>query len=267
VTSPVAVIPARYASTRYPGKPLVPLLGQPMLLWVADVCAEALGAKNVIIATDDSRIRTVASDAGFHVEMTSDRALTGTDRIAEVANRLATDVILNVQGDEPLLDPGDLLRIAQVKAAHPELVVNGYCPLGPDEDPTNTNLPKVVIDRDERLLYMSRCAVPGTKRGEPDPAVTYLKQVCIYGFSPADLRLFKSVPTKGPLEAAEDIEILRFLELGQRVRMVRTSTASLAVDTPDDVAKVEEALLLSGRNAGARQTRRPSHAQRPPPTQ
>jgi 3-deoxy-manno-octulosonate cytidylyltransferase (CMP-KDO synthetase) len=124
------------------------------------------------------------------------------------------------------------------------VVVNGYHPLAPDEDPANPNHPKVVLDRDERLLYMSRCAVPGTKSGGPSPTTTYLKQVCIYGFSPDDLRLFASVEGKGPLEAAEDIEILRFLELGRPVQMVRTSTASLAVDAPEDVAKVEEALRL-----------------------
>lgn len=245
--APVAVIPARYASTRFPGKPLVPLLGRPMLLWVADLCAEAVGGANVVVATDDDRIRSVAVDAGLRVEMTSPDALTGTDRIAEIADRLGSDVILNVQGDEPLLDPADLLRIAEVKAADPGAVVNGYHPLADDEDPANPNLPKVVVDRDERLLYLSRCAVPGTKQGVPSPTTTYFKQVCIYGFSRTDLQRFASVPAKGPLEAAEDIEILRFLELGHPVRMVRTSTASLAVDAPEDVAKVEAALRLTAR--------------------
>jgi len=247
VSDTVAVIPARYASTRFPGKPLVPLLGRPMLLWVADLCAEAFSAANVVIATDDERIRSVAAAAGFRVEMTSDRALTGTDRIAEITDRLGSDVILNVQGDEPLLDPADLLRIAAAKRADPDVVVNGYHPLGPEEDPENPNLPKVVLDRDERLLYMSRCAVPGTKSGRPSPDTLYLKQVCIYGFSPDDLRQFADVPGKGPLEAAEDIEILRFLELGRTVRMVRTSTASLAVDAPSDVAAVEGALRSARR--------------------
>ena len=246
MAGPVAVIPARYASSRYPGKPLVPLLGRPMLLRVADICAEAFGGASVVVATDDDRIRVVAEDAGFRVEMTSDRALTGTDRIAEIADRLGTDVILNVQGDEPLLDPADLVRIAEVKAADQSVVVNGYHPLGPGEDPTSTNLPKVVMDRDERLLYMSRAAIPGTKAGISSADTAYLKQVCIYGFSRADLRLFASVSAKGPLEAAEDIEILRFLELGHPVRMVRTSTTSLAVDAPEDVAKVEEALRHLG---------------------
>jgi 3-deoxy-manno-octulosonate cytidylyltransferase (CMP-KDO synthetase) len=217
-----------------------------MVLRVADVCAEALGATNVVVATDDDRIRSVVEGDGFRVEMTSDRALTGTDRIAEIVDRLGTDVILNVQGDEPLLDPSDVVRIAEVKAADPSVVVNGYHPLGPDEDPTSTNLPKVVIDRDERLLYMSRAAIPGAKSGPLHPTA-FLKQVCIYGFSPEDLRLFASVSGKGPLESAEDIEILRFLELGRAVRMVRTSTASLAVDAPEDVARVEEALRLGAR--------------------
>jgi 3-deoxy-manno-octulosonate cytidylyltransferase (CMP-KDO synthetase) len=242
----VAVIPARYASTRYPGKPLVPLLGRPMLLWVADLCAEALGAARVVVATDDGRIRDVVEAAGFRVEMTSDDALTGTDRIAEVAERLDAPVILNVQGDEPLLDPADLLRIATAKLDEPDAIVNGYHPLGPDEDPTNPNLPKVVIDRDERLLYMTRAAVPGTKSGGPSADATYLKQVCIYGYSPTDLQQFAGQPHKTPLEAVEDIEILRFLELGRTVRMVRTSTASLAVDAPGDVAAVEAALRVSG---------------------
>lgn len=241
----VAVIPARYASTRFPGKPLVPLLGRPMLLWVADLCAQALGAANVVIATDDGRIRSVASEAGFRVEMTSDHPLTGTDRIAEISERLGSDVILNVQGDEPLLDPADLLRIEAAKRADPNAVINGYHPLSPDEDPANPNIPKVVIDRAERLLYMSRCAIPGTKSGRLRPDTVHLKQVCIYGFSPDDLRLFSSVGGKGPIEAAEDIEILRFLELGRTVRMVRTSSASLAVDVPDDVEPVEEALRRS----------------------
>jgi 3-deoxy-manno-octulosonate cytidylyltransferase (CMP-KDO synthetase) len=179
--------------------------------------------------------------------MTSDRALTGTDRIAEIADRLGTDVILNVQGDEPLLDPRTCCASPSRQGRRSERRRQRLPPARADEDPTSTNLPKVVIDRDERLLYMSRCAVPGTKSGVPSPDTTYLKQVCIYGFSPEDLRLFASVSAKGPLEAAEDIEILRFLELGHPVRMVRTSTASLAVDAPEDVAKVEAALRQSGR--------------------
>jgi len=238
----VAVIPARYASTRFPGKPLVPLLGRPMILWVADICAEALGAAQVVIATDDPRIRDVVIDAGFRVEMTSERPLTGTDRIAEIVDRLGVPTILNVQGDEPLIAPDDLLRIAEAKRREPDAIVNGYHPLAPGEDPANPNIPKVVIDRHERLLYMTRSVVPGTKSGSARPETTYLKQVCIYGFSPEDLQLFSAQPRKTPLESAEDIEILRFLELGRTVRMVRTSTASLAVDAPEDIAAVEHAL-------------------------
>ena len=241
----IAVIPARHASSRFPGKPLVPLLGRPMILWVADRCADALGRDHVVVATDDGRIADVAAGAGLRVEMTSSRALTGTDRIAEIVDRLTHPIILNVQGDEPLVDPDDILRVAEAKAAHPEAVINGYHPLAPDEDPEDPDIPKVVLDRDERLLYMSRCAVPGTKAGRPSTAFTYFKQVCIYGYSSDDLQRFAAAGEdvgKGPLEAAEDIEILRFLELGRTVRMVRTSATSLAVDRPVDVARVEAAL-------------------------
>lgn len=245
----VAVIPARYASSRFPGKPLVPLLGRPMLLWVADLCAEALGGGNVLVATDDARIRDVAVAAGLRVEMTSSDALTGTDRIAEVADRLDAPILLNVQGDEPLVDPADILRIAEAKAAEPDAVINGYHPLGVDEDPADPDLPKVVVDAHERLLYMSRAAIPGTKAGRPSAESTYLKQVCIYGFSHADLQRFAATDGKGPLERAEDIEILRFLELGHPVRMVRTSTTSLAVDRPEDVAEVEATMRRAGKMA------------------
>ncbi len=220
-----------------------------MLLWVAEICAEALSAEQVIVATDDDRIRDVVEQAGFRAEMTSGSAMTGTDRIAEVARRLDVPVILNVQGDEPLIDPSDLLRVAAAKVEEPDAVVNGYHPLGPDEDPANPNLPKVVIDRDERLLYMTRAAVPGTKSGTHSATATYLKQVCIYGFNTDDLELFAQQPQKTPLEAVEDIEILRFLELGRTVRMVRTSTASLAVDAPEDVAMVEAALRARGERS------------------
>jgi 3-deoxy-manno-octulosonate cytidylyltransferase (CMP-KDO synthetase) len=164
-------------------------------------------------------------------------------------DRLDRPIVLNVQGDEPLLDPNDILLVAATKREHPDDVVNGYHAVGPEEDPTSVNLPKVAIDRDGMLLYMSRSLLPGTKSGAVDRSVEYLKQVCIYGYSAEDLRRFAATEGKGPLEQAEDIEILRFLELGQRVRMVRTAGSSLAVDVPEDVAIVEAALRRRGLGA------------------
>jgi 3-deoxy-manno-octulosonate cytidylyltransferase (CMP-KDO synthetase) len=169
--------------------------------------------------------------------------MTGTDRVAEVARKLRTPTILNVQGDEPMVSPEDIERIAEVHLANPSLVVNGYVPLSPEEDPARTTIPKVVLDQQENLLYISRRDIPGSKAPEPGSDSTlYLKQVCIYGFSPEHLERYASYHQKTPLEEKEDIEILRFLEMGQLVKMVRTQTSSLAVDTPEDVVAVEEAM-------------------------
>ena len=246
-TRVTCVIPARYQSTRFPGKPLVSLLGQPMVIWVAKACEKALGHENVIIATDDTRIHQVANEFGFRSEDTSGSAMTGTDRVAEVARKLRTTAILNVQGDEPMVSPEDIERIAEVHLANPSLVVNGYVPLSPEEDPARTTIPKVVLDQHENLLYISRRDIPGSKSSEPfSDSTGYLKQVCIYGFSREHLESYASHRRKTPLEEKEDIEILRFLEMGQKVKMVRTQTSSLAVDTPEDVGAVEEAMSVLG---------------------
>jgi 3-deoxy-manno-octulosonate cytidylyltransferase (CMP-KDO synthetase) len=242
-----AVIPARYFSTRFPGKPLVPLLGKPMVLWVAEACEKALGRDSVIIATDDVRISQIVEDAGFISQLTSPEALTGTDRVAEVARLRGGETIINVQGDEPMVSPVDILKIADIHEKNPERVVNGYISLAPFENPANTNIPKVVLDEFENLLYISRQAIPGNKKGLPNPgAGAYLKQVCIYAFSPQQLETFARNPRRAPLESEEDIEILRFLELGQRVQMVRTSAQTLAIDVPADVEVVEQALRIMG---------------------
>jgi 3-deoxy-manno-octulosonate cytidylyltransferase (CMP-KDO synthetase) len=228
---------------------LVPLLGKPMVLWVAEACEKALGRDSVIIATDDDRISHVAEDAGYTSQLTSPEALTGTDRVAEVARLRGGDTIINVQGDEPMVSPEDILKVAGVHMKNPERVVNGYIPLGQSENPANPNIPKVVLDGSENLLYISRQAIPGNKEGAPHPeAVSYLKQVCIYAFSPGQLAMFVENPRRAPLESEEDIEILRFLELGQKVRMVRTFAQSLAVDVPADVEIVEQALRTMGHH-------------------
>lgn len=241
------VIPARYQSIRFPGKPLVPLLGQPMLIWVAKACERAVGNEKVVIATDDSRIHQVAKEFGFRSENTSRAAMTGTDRVAEVARTLETRTILNVQGDEPMVSPEDIRRIAKVQLANPSYVVNGYTPLSTQENPARTTIPKVVFDQHETLLYVSRRDIPGTKAPEPrTDSASYFKQVCIYGFSHEHLEKYASHQQKTPLEELEDIEVLRFLEMGQPVRMVRTQSSSLAVDTPEDVALVEQAMKNLG---------------------
>jgi 3-deoxy-manno-octulosonate cytidylyltransferase (CMP-KDO synthetase) len=237
----VVVIPARYKSSRFPGKPLVNLLGKQMILWVSELSAQAVGKENVYIATDDERISEVVTVAGFNAIITSEQCLTGTDRLAEAANQIQADIYINVQGDEPLVNPKDIINIIKAKELHYDEIINGYCPVGDNENPDNVNIPKVIFTEDNSLVYMSRQAIPGFKDEDKSPN-QYYKQVCIYAFTAGELKSYADYGRKSTLEASEDIEIIRFLEWGKKIRMVETNPGSLAVDVPEDVAKVERAL-------------------------
>lgn len=239
----VVIIPARYASTRYPGKPLVHLLGKPLILWVAELSSRAVTQENVYIATEDERIFKTVTEAGFKAVMTSDKALTGTDRLAQAAEQIDADIYINVQGDEPLVDPEDILKVRDAKIAKMDSVINGFSWVGAEEDPNSVNIPKVITTENNQLVYMSRVALPGYKEAKEAP-LRYKKQVCIYAFTKKELQIFNGFGRKSELEKSEDIEILRFLELGKPIYLVETRPGSLAVDVPDDVAKVEEVLKL-----------------------
>ena len=241
----VVMIPARYGSSRYPGKPLVPLMGKPMILWVAELSARAVSVENVYVATEDWRIAEVIETAGFQSVMTSDDALTGTDRLAQAAEQVEADLYINVQGDEPLADPADILKVRDAKLAHMDAIINGFSWVGVNEDPHSVNIPKVITNERDELVYMSRVALPGFKDTRCAPS-RYKKQVCIYAFTRKELAAFREFGRKSVLEHAEDIEILRFLELGKTILMVETRPGSLAVDVPEDVAKVEAALSQAG---------------------
>jgi len=234
----VGVIPARYHSSRFPGKPLVLIDSLPMIVRVARQAEKALGRGNTYIATDDERIAAVCRDFGYQAVMTSRHCKTGTDRLAEFSLKVEADVYVNIQGDEPVIDPADIQKIIEAKKAHFHKVVNGMCALLPHEMPANPNIPKVVAASDGSLLYMSRLPVPGIKdaaTGKPG----YKKQVCIYAFNKTELALYGAYNKKPACELYEDIEILRFLDAGIGVLMVETSGQSMAVDTPEDVLLVE----------------------------
>ena len=238
----VIIIPARYKSTRFPGKPLTPILGKPMILWVAELCVEVLPVEFVYIATEDFQIKEIVEKAGFNVVMTSNKCLTGTDRIAEAANQIEADIYVNVQGDEPLLNPTDIHSIIEAKKKYPNEVINGYCKIGDNEEPKSVNIPKVIFNEDQQMVYMSRSLVPGTKTKDLVPP-HYYKQVCIYAFNKQELIDYAEFGRKGTLEFYEDIEILRFLDIGKNIRVVETKSVSLAVDVPEDVLRVEEEIL------------------------
>lgn len=237
----VVIIPARYKSSRFPGKPLAPLLGKPMVLWVAELSAKAVGGNNVYVATDDQRIIDVVVGAGFNAVSTSESALTGTDRLGEAAEQIVADIYINVQGDEPLVDPEDICRVRDEKLRDITRVVNGYSWVSDTEDPASVNIPKVITDENDNLVYMSRSPLPGYKELKNAP-LRYKKQVCIYAFTKEELLRYKEFGRKSYLEQCEDIEILRFLEMRVPIKMIETRPGSLAVDVPEDVAGVEAAL-------------------------
>lgn len=243
----VVVIPARFSSSRFPGKPLVRLLGKQMILWVAELSAEAVGRENVYVATEDQRIVDAVNEAGYQSIMTSDKALTGTDRLAEAAEKVDADIYINVQGDEPLADPKDIIKIRDEKLKNIHSIINGFSWISENENPNNINIPKVITNESDDLVYMSRVALPGYKAKRNAP-IAYKKQVCIYAFTRQELRDFYSFGRKSQLEQSEDIEILRFLELNKNIKMIETKPGSLAVDVPEDVVLVEEALKKSVEN-------------------
>ena len=236
-----AIIPARYKSTRFPGKPLVEINGVPMIIRVSDIVGKAVGKENVYIATENNKIAKVVRDNGYKVILTSDSCLTGTDRVAEASMEVDGDIIVNVQGDEPLLNPKHIAKVIDEKIKYPNHIINCMARVESYEDVEDTKLPKMVVNEDNELMYSSRSAIPGSKYG---PGKNPKKQVCIYAFSKEELSKFGSKNEKTPLEWSEDIEINRFLEMGMKVKMVEVDDVTHAVDFPEDVKIVEE--LLNG---------------------
>ena len=228
------VIPARYESSRFPGKPLVDLCGKPMIQHVWERCCLAVGQDKVYVATDDARIKSTVENFGGQVVMTSSDCLTGTDRLAEANLQLNRDFIVNVQGDEPLINPDDINTVTEafLKSGN---VTNAMCAITSEQEFRSFTVPKVTFSQSGKLLYMSRAGIPQSKTGEYKFGY---KQVCIYAFSKEQLAFFYSNKVKTRHEQVEDIEILRFLESDYIVDMVEVETGSLAIDIPEDVAVV-----------------------------
>ena len=235
----IIVIPARFGSKRFPGKPLANIHGKPMISWVAKTSAEVVGIDNVFIATEDIRVKKAVIEMGYQVIMTSKNCLTGTDRLAEVANNIEADIYVNVQGDEPTVKSKDISKIIDVKKKNPNDIINGFTTIAANEDLNSANIPKVIFNESKYLVYMSRKKIPGFKEDKNKPK-KYYKQVCIYAFNQKELLAFSKFGRRSILEQSEDIEILRFLELEKKILMVETEKGTIAVDEPSDVAKVEE---------------------------
>jgi 3-deoxy-manno-octulosonate cytidylyltransferase (CMP-KDO synthetase) len=240
----VAVIPARYASTRFPGKPLADIDGRPMIEHVYRRAAAASAVSQVIVATDDLRIATRVTAFGGHVRLTKPTHETGTDRLAEVAATLDCDVVVNVQGDEPLIDPRAIDELVAPFAADPSVQMTTlYRRIHDAADLTNPNVAKIVLDRSGYALYFSRAPIPHIRdpRGGWPPLY---RHIGLYGYRRSVLMVLAGLePT--PLERAESLEQLRALEHGIRIKAVETAHESFEVNTPEDLEQVRRLLAVT----------------------
>ena len=235
------VIPARYASSRFPGKPLVDIFGLPMVIQVARRCLEIARKEQVVIATDDQRIADVAEAHGVSSRLTSSENKTGTDRVAEVAFDSKFKHFINVQGDEPLISSRDILEVVRLYAKYKgKVVATGFCEFLQSSNEDSPTIPKMVITNHDKVLYVSRANVPypyqQTKLENKGHTYTVVlkRQVCVYAFSKSHLEDFSKRNSRTEIEAQEDIELLRFLEIGKDVRATVVGE-SFAVDTPADL--------------------------------
>jgi 3-deoxy-manno-octulosonate cytidylyltransferase (CMP-KDO synthetase) len=239
-----AIIPVRWGSTRFPGKPLHGIAGKPLIQHVWRRCVEADIFDQVIVAADDMRIVETAFQFGAEVALTSPAHPSGTDRIAEVAKKLKnTSMFFNIQGDEPLIDP-KLLRKLVKKFQHGTKtdLITAACPIS-SEEASSQHVVKVVTDRSGLALFFSRSPIPFARNGTQ---AQYLKHLGVYGFRRRALLDFVNLPPS-PLETAEQLEQLRALENGMTIRVIVSKTGSIGVDTPEDARLVEQ-LILGGKD-------------------
>ena len=255
-TQVVAIIPARYASSRFPGKAIIDIHGKPMIQWVYERTCQAAGVGRVLVATDDARIFQVVQDFGGTAVMTSSSHPTGTDRLAEVAATLDAELIVNVQGDEPLIEPAAIEAALAPCAEDPTLVMSTLrCPIPTLDELFDISITKVVVDAQDHALYFSKAPipyhrdswgpilsmVPRLRLAGGTPPVVAWRHIGLYVYRRTFLLAFAQLP-QTPLERLEQLEQLRALEHGYRIKVVPTPYVSIGVDTPEDVAKVKRIL-------------------------
>ncbi len=240
----IGVIPARYGSTRFPGKPLALIAGKPLIRHVVDRCRQAPALAEVIVATDDPRIQEAVRPF-CRVEMTSPAHPSGTDRVAEVAARCPCDAVINIQGDEPLIDPQVIAQVAE--ALQDEAMSTAAAPLRSAAEYDNPNVVKVVVNLAGRALYFSRRTIPYLRDAANSPtaeqmaAFAFKKHIGIYGYRCETLRQLVQWPVS-PLEIAEKLEQLRALEHGVAIAVRQVDYNSIGVDVPEDVCQIEKIL-------------------------
>lgn len=249
----LALIPARYASTRFPGKPLADLDGRPMIRYVYETAASFFSA--CYVATDDERIFDTVKGFGGRAVMTASTHRSGTDRCREALDRVEEiagrhfDVVVNIQGDEPFLSVGQLQRIVGCFDEASTQIATLVKPFGAGEDVFNPNSPKVVCSADGHALYFSRSPIPflrGVERDRWQESYRFLKHIGLYAYRSDVLRQITELP-QGELEKKESLEQLRWLENGFRIRVAETDSESLAIDTPEDLVAAVAFMRKKGK--------------------
>ena len=238
-TTFLVIIPARFKSTRFPGKLLKKINGKSILKHVWDTCIKAVDKDLVLVATDHQKISNHCHHEDMNVLLTSPLCKTGTDRVYEVSKKNKANIYINVQGDEPMLKAADLRRFIKFSLENQDKVVNAMTNIKRKSDFHSPNVPKVVVNGRSELLYISRASIPLNKTKD---FVSAKKQVCIYSFPRASLQDFGKRRKKTALEQIEDIEIIRFLEMGYKVKMFEIGSETYSIDTPEDLKKVRKLL-------------------------
>lgn len=239
----IGVIPSRWGSTRFPGKSLHPICGKPLVQWVVEACQRAKQLDEVLVATDDQRIADAVAAFGGKAVMTRPDHPSGTDRVAEAANPADDDIVINIQGDEPLISPDLIDTLAErMKSDTGWAMATAATPIKTMKDLMAPTVVKVVLAQDGGALYFSRLPIPYRRDGEPDlSSGLYLRHLGIYAYRGAFLRRFIQEPPCA-LEKTEKLEQLRALAIGGRIAVIQTEEQGIGVDTPEDAARIEKIL-------------------------
>ena len=242
----IGIIPARWASSRFPGKPLFQLCGKPLLQHVFERAQQCLKLSRIVIATDDERISEAAQNFGAEIVMTSSEHPTGTDRIAEAAAQYpSASHFINIQGDEPLIEPNLIDQLAELLSGNASIdLITAASPLQDAAQLTDPNIVKVVLNSDNDALYFSRAAIPYPRVSD---AVRPLRHIGLYGYRSNFLQNFVTWPP-APLEIAESLEQLRALHHQARIRVVLTDHEAIGLDTPEQVPLLEKLLEQQKNN-------------------
>jgi len=238
----LAIIPARFASLRLPGKPLASIAGKPMIQHVVERVRRAQLVKSILVATDDERIKKAVESFGAQAILTRHDHRTGTDRVAEVATHVEADLYVDIQGDEPLIDPGTIDAVVAAMLEDESVQIATPCSaITLPNEIMDPNIVKVVSDFDGNSLYFSRAPIPWVRDTKSNLAVRHWKHIGLYAFRRDTLLEFPTLPP-GELEHVEQLEQLRWLENGFRIRVVETDYDAVSVDVPADIERVEKLL-------------------------